>query len=497
MNTLLSKISSLLLIISLTFIGLAPVGETLALFQDTETSLNNTLASKSLDFFLLPTPWSPEISMSLFPGDTVSKDILIENEGSLGFDYTARAQKNSGDDGFCETLELKAALEGIPQYSGKLFDFISPSLTYATSTDEWSFEVRFPDDAEDNLEEKLCGFAFVFEGSQEGWSFGEGFFDSESDENTLASGTWGIVLNEFLPNPDPDGFEFGFDFGQDNDNMPQGEWVEIYNLHNHTHDLSNWYTRDSSASDVNKILITPLNTNLATTVIPANGWLVVYMNKAILNNTQDTVRLFDENDRLIDSHVYDGNEFCDLEPTPGDENADNPSGECAGVPKNKSYARIPDGTGGWVDPIPTPGAINKLEPSLREEPSFSLYSKLENEITNSGQSLETQLPEVQNEVPINSEGPFDEPLDEQTLEGFLPAAVATSTTPLQEETRQEELPNPPLPDTSENPVIIEKSQEQYSAKSTPPDEIETLPEELPQTVSILPNDNEYEVQPES
>jgi len=31
------------------------------------------------------------------------------------------------------------------------------------------------------------------------------------------------------------------------------------------------------------------------------------------------------------------------------------------VPENKSYARIPDGTGGWVDPYPTPGAPNKLD----------------------------------------------------------------------------------------------------------------------------------------
>ena len=36
------------------------------------------------------------------------------------------------------------------------------------------------------------------------------------------------------------------------------------------------------------------------------------------------------------------------------------------MPTNKSYARIPDGTGSWVDPIPTPGEPNKMEEIMPE-----------------------------------------------------------------------------------------------------------------------------------
>jgi len=169
-----------------------------------------------------------------------------------------------------------------------------------------------------------------------------------------------IVLNEFLP--DPDGEEYGFDFGDDSDYMPQGEWIEIYNNSDNSFDLAGWYIRNSLESDANKIVITNLNTVPASTVIGAKNWLVVYMNKAILNNMGDTVRLFDNSNRLIDLYVYTtDSDYCDIEPTPGDDNSTDTFGSCAGVPPNKSYARIPDGTDDWVDPIPTPGTPNKVE----------------------------------------------------------------------------------------------------------------------------------------
>jgi len=39
------------------------------------------------------------------------------------------------------------------------------------------------------------------------------------------------------------------------------------------------------------------------------------------------------------------------------------------VPVDKSYARIPDGSDNWVDPIPTPGTPNQLEPAIFTEHS--------------------------------------------------------------------------------------------------------------------------------
>ena len=150
--------------------------------------------------------------------------------------------------------------------------------------------------------------------------------------------------------------------------MRQGEWVELYNNSTESVDLAGWYLRDATDGEGNKTNITALNTAPATTVIGGNNWLVVYMNKAIYNNTGDTVRLFDDSNTLVDSHTYDDPDFCEIEPTPGEENSTDASGSCGGVPPNKSYARIPDGIGEWVDPIPTPGGMNKLEEILEEAP---------------------------------------------------------------------------------------------------------------------------------
>lgn len=82
------------------------------------------------------------------------------------------------------------------------------------------------------------------------------------------------------------------------------------------------------------------------TLIPSGGFLVIYRNDDLdfsLNNIGgDTVRLYDgeiENvANLIDSYTYTVN-----------------------APEGKSFARIPDGSNNWVDPIPTPGLPNSLE----------------------------------------------------------------------------------------------------------------------------------------
>ena len=179
-----------------------------------------------------------------------------------------------------------------------------------------------------------------------------------------------IVLNEFLPNPE--GKEYGHDFGRDSDKMPKGEWVELYNNSAEAVDLAGWNIRNSSNGAGNAIDIINGNTDTGTTVIAPHGWLVVYLNKAYLSNRRDTVRLYDATDVLIDAYDYGNADFCALEPTPGGENDEDGVGSCSGVPGNKSYARIPDGTGGWVDPVPTPGSENMTEfSSSIEQASFA------------------------------------------------------------------------------------------------------------------------------
>lgn len=174
-----------------------------------------------------------------------------------------------------------------------------------------------------------------------------------------------VVLNEFLPNPT----------GADSEDMPDGEWVELYNNENFDIDLTNWYVTDASGVVGNTVFInaTTSITNISsgTTTIPANGFMVVYMNKQVLNNTGDTVKLFDSASVEKDSHEYDTSNECTNTPTPGDENVDDSTGACGTVPVGKSFARFIDGTGPWVDPEPTPGEENRFSRQDLVDSGFS------------------------------------------------------------------------------------------------------------------------------
>ena len=232
-----------------------------------------------------------------------------------------------------------------------------------------------------------------------------------------------VVLNEFLPNPE--GFEYGYDFGDDSSFMPQGEWVELYNKNEIGYDLDGWYIWDDSTDISNKVFITGSNTYPARTIILGESWLVVYMNKALFDNTGDTVKLFDNYNNLIDTYTYTiGDNACDLEPTPGEENDSTETGSCSTIPPNKSYARIPDGSGAWVDPIPTPGMANTLD----------------------NRNIEMVVPEFNESLVVEQK--IEEPLSEGLIiidELFL----ASPNIGFSEFETEEEIPNTPEETTNE------------------------------------------------
>lgn len=163
---------------------------------------------------------------------------------------------------------------------------------------------------------------------------------TEVTQNFSAGADNQIVINEFLPNPT----------GSDDALMPSGEWVELYNLSATPISVAGWTLYDNS--DSNPVVITSSNSdnngNTADggeTIVPAHGYLVVYLNGAYsewLNNSGgDTVRLY--SGTVGSAPLRDSYSYSDA------------------APENKSYARIPDGTGNFVDPVPTPLAPNKIE----------------------------------------------------------------------------------------------------------------------------------------
>lgn len=353
MNRHISKILSILLMIGLNWTGLSAIGDTLAYFNDIEGARENTLSAGTLDFSLNNKDFDKFIGLD----ETILLSSVLTNSGSLDFQYTVEAEKISGSDDFCKGLLLEAKLNGVKKHDDGLMLF---SVGTSTARGTWKFEIEMPVSATNIPHGDVCEIDLVFKGWQTDVANygGGGFFDEERIRIRLTSKM--VVLNEFLPNPE--GYEYGFDFGDDNNDMPKGEWVELYNNSDFDFDLAGWYIKYSLDTDTNKIMITNANTAPAGTIIGTKNWLVVYMNKAVLNNTGDTIKLFNNANRLIDSYAYTTNsDYCDIEPTPGDENTTDTFGDCSGVPPNKSYARIPDGIGDWVDPVPTPGGMNILE----------------------------------------------------------------------------------------------------------------------------------------
>jgi len=349
------KFIVLFLIIGLNWFGLLAIGNTWAYFNDTETSSTNIFTAGSLDFSIINTEIEELIGIEL--GEDIEfVSVVTKMTGSMDIQYKVHAEEISGNSAFCNEIQMEVSHSQISYDS----DLISFDTSTTTAFGTWAFELKLPNTATSIPHGEECNVDLVFEGWRDDVAdFNQsGFNDEERIHLRLTSRM--IVLNEFLPYPD--GIDYGFDFGNDSSNMPQGEWVELYNNSDIAFDLSDWYIKDDLESDVNKIIITASNTYPVTTVIDAKSWLVVYMNKAVLNNDGDTVRLFDDSDKLIDSYSYNSHDYCELQPTPGSDNGfTTGGGSCDSVPPNKSYARIPDGVGSWVDPIPTPGWMNILE----------------------------------------------------------------------------------------------------------------------------------------
>ena len=211
-----------------------------------------------------------------------------------------------------------------------------------------------------------------------------------------------VVLNEVLPNPEGDDSQQGL----------LGEWVELYNNGDTAVDLANWYIEDGS-NDGNRQTISTSNTHTGSTMIGANGsgseWLVVFMSGAILNNTGDTVSFYNSSDELVDQYVYgnhpnDGDD--DTKDSAGGDN-NSPSGSETSVQEGKSDARIPDGTGDWIDPVPTPGALNILTEGQDQQP-------LVEETLN--QSDDQQPEPIIEEIPTEGSEPDDTIDEEESVE---------------------------------------------------------------------------------
>ena len=136
-------------------------------------------------------------------------------------------------------------------------------------------------------------------------------FCSASRANAL------VVINEFCPNCDP-------------------EWIELYNDSESSVDLSGWEIQDGNTKSTDDLTISG--------EIPPKGMVVYEHPKGWLNDSNDTVNLYDNTNSTspVDSYSYTSTEA------------------------DKTYSRIPDGFGDFVLTTPTKGGFN--QPIVSTEP---------------------------------------------------------------------------------------------------------------------------------
>jgi len=162
-----------------------------------------------------------------------------------------------------------------------------------------------------------------------------GLIEDEKTIDLVASPSaqfFGIVLNQISARP------AGSDTG--NSGLPlDGEWVELWNNSGDPIDVNGWVLYES---DEGKLPISISNadndgdlSDAGETVVPDGGWLKVYRNgdgDFTLNDDGDKVELYTNYKTsggvLIDSFAYG-----------------------AVVSDDKTWRRIPDGTGTWADPV--------------------------------------------------------------------------------------------------------------------------------------------------
>ena len=254
------------------------------------------------------------------------------------------------------------------------------------------------------------------------------YYEQENAQNQ-------IVMNEFLPNPD------GTTWGSDTSLKPKGEWIEIYNKSASKIDVAGFYFKNSSDG---LRTINAARTNTGSTVIAPNDWLVIYTGQSgspeFMNNAGDTLTFYDLFGNIIDQHSYDLTNACNLTPTPDNPNGSVPSGSCTSVPGNKSYARIPDGTGAWVDPIPTPGTANIEEEPFLGKLAETLTSTLSVEPQIAGEATTTpEMPPEETTTTTEEITTTTQTTTEPVIEEEITTSTQTTTEPIVESTTTTDL----------------------------------------------------------
>lgn len=206
------------------------------------------------------------------PGESLFQTVKVINVGSLGFHYNIGAEKTSGDDDFCNSLNVEAKLEGTTYYSGNLFGLdISPLVVYSEPYDEWEFSVSMPENASLG---GVCNYDFVFTGWQTNLETFGGFYDVERLSGSFEGTVPSCDVEVTYPNGGevwyivPSGAFNGF--GQ-----YEIQWNASSNFYNNDDlDIDIWFCKDSGNTCFHKIATSTENDGSYFWTIPYDAQFI-------------------------------------------------------------------------------------------------------------------------------------------------------------------------------------------------------------------------------
>jgi predicted ribosomally synthesized peptide with SipW-like signal peptide len=393
MKKFFTKIIALWIILCLNYTGILGIGEAFAYFSDSETIAQTIFQAGVLDFLLT----ADDNFASNTPGDPNkrAKEVTITKTGSLDFQYRIRTDNESN----CTDYQLKAiSAEGIELGPKNLSSF---DYSGSQSQTTWEFVLTKPESASGT-----CSFDIIFEAWQINLNKGQGFSHEEVIKNSidpiLKQTNTNIVLNEFLPNPD----DFPY------------EYIELYNLDSQSQDLAGYYIQTTKGTQI------PINTTTtaqyagcSTTINGTNWMAITTLTNDDLDNTADTLTLYTNTGEILDTISY---------PLNGEATSS--------MPQDKSIARIPDGTGSWVDPYPTPGGPNREEKNQE--------TKINNQKVEDEEDKNQELQNVDNEENEKKENQQfileNKDLDQNSNSTTTDTTTATSTSNITQNVMEED-----------------------------------------------------------
>lgn len=328
-----NRIVSLLLLTLVCFVLLLP-RFTYAFFTDTEESEGQRFIGAELLFD------NEFDNQELFvgPGLTLEHEFTLPvsfSSSSVTNLYDIRVASTTGNAEFCEALALETALAG--NYTvGHLENFSSSAYD---SPGEVTMTVVYDENERAIPHNATCVAEVVVEAWQDNMTKETaGYRDSK--RFTISVTAHMVVLNEVLPRPNTT-----------DTTVPNVEFIELYNNSDFPIDVLGFNITELTSGGlptnhfVANIAAAPASAMVAydgslSTIVPAHGYLALkYRGSAsYLNDTGDTITLIDTNTgAAIDSYHY------------------------TTTIVGKSDARIPDGVGAWIDPVPTPDSENIAE----------------------------------------------------------------------------------------------------------------------------------------